>query len=441
MSGGTEYGLVGTGLRLELLAAIRRQRAELDARETELLASLAEDGDPYRDGVGGLGKQWIREDVACALRVPSSTAAAKLQIARDLASRFPATVRAMREAVLDARYASRLVDAAAGLDDASAAEVERRVLTRAAQQTVAQFAVSVRRAVLGVDPRTAQQREVVARADRRVVFTPVGDGMTELWALLPAEQAAALAARIRQLAESSRSGPSAHNDRADDDRTADQLRADALCSLGELESVDGRVGAVHGRDLAPSVQVTVALSTLLELDDNPGELAGYGPISSVLVRAIAFDPSGTWRRLVTDKHGQLLDVSSRTYRPPLPMARLVRARDRTCRFPGCRRSAARSELDHVRAWSDGGSTRPANLVALCSRHHHLKHDADWRLARAPDGTLRWTSPTGQVHVQPPPDPLPIDTTARNAPNVASSADAANPPNGPDAPPWLSTLVG
>jgi len=50
-------------------------------------------------------------------------------------------------------YAQRLVDAVCFLPDEAATEVEKQVLGRAAVQTVAQFAASVRRAVLAADPR------------------------------------------------------------------------------------------------------------------------------------------------------------------------------------------------------------------------------------------------------------------------------------------------
>ena len=49
-------------------------------------------------------------------------------------------------------------------------------------------------------------------------------------------------------------------------------------------------------------------------------------------------------------------------------------------------------------------------MPLCSRHHHLKHDAGWRLQRLENDTVRWTTPTGHTYDRPPPDSLPIDTT-------------------------------
>ena len=91
--------------------------------------------------------------------------------------------------------------------------------------------------------------------------------------------------------------------------------------------------------LAFAIGVTVAASTLMGLDDQPGELDGYGPITAAMARRIAADPSATWRRLLTDDHGHVRSASSKTYRPPPDMVRTVIARDSHCQYPGCRRTA------------------------------------------------------------------------------------------------------
>jgi uncharacterized protein DUF222 len=406
--------------RVEQLAAIGRMRADLDARETRLLAAMAADPAPYRDGTSdALGKQWVREDVACALRVPSVTAGAMLDTAVAVTRRFPATLAAMSDRQMCGRYGRRLAEATLHLPDAAARQVEAQVLGKAGRQTLAQFAASVRRAVLAADPRSAETRHRDAVADRRVTFTAQENGTTDVWATgLPAEQAAVLQDRIQQLADSWK---------GTDERCADQRRADALCFLATgahpgRESGDGaRVG------LRPAVHVTVALSTLLRLDEQPGQLAGHGPIPAALARAIASDPTGTWRRLVTDGYGNLADVSSDTYRPPAPMARFVELRDVTCCHPTCRRTAVACEIDHTIDWAHGGGTCPTNLMPLCARHHHLKHDAGWGLRRLRNDTVRWLTPTGHTYDRPPPDSLPLDTTIRADSSSVTTTGQEQPP--------------
>jgi HNH endonuclease len=173
------------------------------------------------------------------------------------------------------------------------------------------------------------------------------------------------------------------------------------------------------------VNVTVALSTLLELDQQPGEFDGHGPIPAALARALAFDASGTWRRLLTDGRGRLVEVGEGTYRPPAAVARHVRIHNQTCCFPSCRRRATSCELDHIIAWADGGQTHPDNLQPLCPRHHHLKHETSWQVRREPDGNTRWQSPSGHTYARPP-DELPIDTTTVPR-HRASDAGEDQPP--------------
>ena len=92
------------------------------------------------------------------------------------------------------------------------------------------------------------------------------------------------------------------------------------------------------------------------------------------------------------------------YRPSAPLDRYLRARDRRCRFPGCRAPVPRGgELDHDRRWPDG-PTDAANLAGYCTPHHRGKHQAPgWLHDLAPDGTLTVTTPTGLVaRTTPPP---------------------------------------
>jgi hypothetical protein len=173
------------------------------------------------------------------------------------------------------------------------------------------------------------------------------------------------------------------------------------------------------------VNVCIALSTLLCLDQQPGELDGYGPIPASMARDIALRPGARWRRLITDDHGRLLDYGRRSYEPPAELADHIRAHDQTCRFPPCNRPARHCDLDHVIAWADGGVTSDANMQALCERNHVMKHEAGWQVARLPDGTTHWISPTGHTY-QKPPETLPTDTTL-TAPNKQPETDPDPPP--------------
>jgi len=93
-----------------------------------------------------------------------------------------------------------------------------------------------------------------------------------------------------------------------------------------------------GRRVPAEVCVVVNLTTLLGLDQNPGEIPGVGPIPADEARELAAD--GSWRAWITDAAtGQVIDTGRRSYTPSAALARLIRAREPYCRMPGVRREA------------------------------------------------------------------------------------------------------
>ncbi len=230
------------------------------------------------------------------------------------------------------------------------------MLDKSSEQTVSQFRASVTRAVLALDPAGEQERHADAVEQRRVVLTPDLHGMAQLWAYLPADGAATVLTAIDAIASETIFG------NGGDSRSADQRRADALVTLADSALADPHLTKRHGA--RPAVQLTVAATTLLGLDEQPGELAGYGPIPAAMARRIAKDDTGSWRRLLTDDHGRLLDYGSRTYRPPARLAAFIIARDQTCTFASCTRPAVACDLDHLTAAKDGGPTCEGNLHPL-----------------------------------------------------------------------------
>src|SRR6185312_14105136 len=88
------------------------------------------------------------------------------------------------------------------------------------------------------------------------------------------------------------------------------------------------------------------------------------------------------------------------YRPSDKLARFVRCRDMTCRYPGCREAADLCDLDHTIGYPVG-PTCASNLKCLCRKHHLLKTfwagPHGWRDQQLPDGTVIWTDPDGGTH--------------------------------------------
>ena len=153
--------------------------------------------------------------------------------------------------------------------------------------------------------------------------------------------------------------------------------------------------------VAPTIQPTAQFVS--PFSTTPVEVAevriGARNTAVPAMTAWALAAGGTWRRLVTDPaSGTVLDVGRTRYRPPVGLADLVRARDKTCVFPTCQAPASRCDIDHLTAWSQGGTTSLDNLVVLCQAHHRLKHTPGWALTRDRDsGVLSWHTPDKTVY--------------------------------------------
>jgi hypothetical protein len=310
--------------------------------------------------------------------------------------------------------------------------------------TPAQLRDRLRRAAIETNPEDAVKRAEAAAGGRHVWIDPAPDQMAWLTALLPAADAARAWARIDGAARTVVRTPG-------DTRTLAQARADALTDLlaGSVPLDTALPTSTNAADphgarppagdpsvrsaVRTVVNVTIAASTLLGIDESPADLGGYGPIPAPLARGLATDPDATWRRILTDPAtGIATDVSRTAYRPGLVLGDLVRTTHAMCTFPGCRVPAARCDLDHIDPFDAGrptaGQTRADNLHPVCRAHHNAKTHGGWTTRREPDGAITWTAPSGHaytvavratdptVHVPPPTQPPPTQPSPPSPPS-------------------------
>ncbi|MCZ2820629.1 HNH endonuclease signature motif containing protein [Modestobacter sp. VKM Ac-2977] len=200
--------------------------------------------------------------------------------------------------------------------------------------------------------------------------------------------------------------------------TAGQLREllaqlDAICPGGLQAPTGGTLGIDLTDPVTGALRATVTRPELERLarrgcPDHPastGHPAGTDCGCAVLDRPPAVD----------------------RYTPTPAQYRFVRARDRTCRHPGCRRPAARTDLDHVCAHREGGATDCTNLCCLCRRHHRLKtHAPRWRFTMTDDGVLTVTTPSGVTRTTRPP--------GLHTPAVRQLVGSGGPPPDDEDPP-------
>ena len=279
----------------------------------------------------------------------------------------------------------------------------------------------VRREVGELEPEALQEKARRAASQRRVVFDPQPDFMTELH--LRSTTPAATAA-YRNLDRTARAAQA-----KGDTRSLDQLRSDiaigwltegafgtyvsrpagAARPAGEVRD-PGATTLCLPRSTEPLTHLTMAMTTLLGLDNSPATLhgpAGPIPMPAEVARQLAGREGGRWKRLLYDPSTGIATDLSHSYRPSPQMAAFVRARDgQLSRLPiSC---ASHLELDHVEEFDHGdpaagGPTRPSNLASAGAREHHLKTDRVIDVTGDANGPLTITTPSGRDYVS---DPAP-----------------------------------
>ncbi|MFC0111273.1 HNH endonuclease signature motif containing protein [Kibdelosporangium aridum] len=363
---------------LSRLARNARARASLDAEDACLLARFAELSPANRDGV--VVGDGAAEEIAVELNVSPRVALAKLLQAQEMVNRLPATLAALEAGDIDADRAATLTKQTTVLSDDQARWVEQRVLERGCRADHSRFRSAVRHQVTRSDPAAADlRRKRACEEERGVTVVDLPDGVAQLKITLDAAEAVTAFNQIDALAKQ----------RKTRDRSLRQCRADVFMDL------------VAGKDMKRPViatNVMVPMATLAGLTNTPGELSGYGVITAEHARELARD--STWRRILTDPAGHVLEVSHRRFAPP-SLKRHIQLRDRTCRQPGCEEPAERTEIDHTQRHTDHGETSVANLAALCKKHNLLKERSTWKIEQPHPGTLTFTTPSGKTYTTEP----------------------------------------
>jgi hypothetical protein len=153
-------------------------------------------------------------------------------------------------------------------------------------------------------------------------------------------------------------------------------QADALVAMAKAYLSGDRKAAEGTSD---NYQVTVHVDQAA-LTDGKGR-SGL-PVESV--RRLACD--GDAVVIVEDENGEPLSVGRKTRIVPTAIKRVLWARDKACRFPGCGRTRY-VDAHHIKHWSAGGETSLKNLMLLCTQHHRLVHEGGFGIEK--DYRDRW----------------------------------------------------
>ena len=168
-------------------------------------------------------------------------------------------------------------------------------------------------------------------------------------------------------------------------------RADALAHVAE-SFLAHDVLASPGSD-RQQIVVHVAEETLRSRAAGCCEIEDGPSIAAETARRFSCDASIV--TLVENADGEPLDAGRKTRNISAPLRRLLTARDKGCRFPGCSNSRY-IDMHHIKHWANGGETKPSNLASLCRFHHRAVHEGGFDVEILDDGALRFVRPDGKA---------------------------------------------
>jgi hypothetical protein len=326
--------------------------------------------------------------------------------------RMPALAAAVREGLVGAGEARAVLAESRRLDATARAELDtlfadHDVLRRHDVEAVLD---EVAATVAGLSPKDADDDRIKAY-ERRFLSVTAGATSTLAGYFEIDDSCGAIVLRALDDAAVPLTGPRAAtrdalplpglDEEAPDRRTLGRRRADALVALAEhwlashpdpSEREGPSVERTPRRRRArPLVHVWTDIRTLT--GDDAGSAGArlvwdtLAPQPVLTARAVQRLASDARLRFILADGGEVLGVAAPVATIPAKVRIGVHARDRHCRFPGCRVPARQTDLHHVVPRADGGPTLVTNLVAVCRRHHVAVTEGRWRLTMSPDGIV------------------------------------------------------
>jgi hypothetical protein len=467
-------------------AAAWAQVGELDRERTAL--AVRQSLSIARGYVLGVRAGRSEDDVVAELMgtLSLSRPAAQGELADGLTlAAHPRTAMAASSGRFGLRQMRALLDVVGGLEQPLADQVEAAMLPELPGRDPNTIRERARRTALRIDPSADVRRRKEAAKKRRLTMRDAGDGMVLISLLTRTEQGLAV---LHRAEESTR-----HDDgsgRTRDQRRADwaieQLLADPTGEDGEPRQAAGP--AVPGSDLVldgsrrrpiQSV-VLVPVTTGLEIDDEPCDLAEIGPIGADHGRLL-LATSELRKACVDARTGEVLDVESTVvrpvadrerieqlvrqgmadgaalaqahaeavraalldmvetptvapvgaepqYRPSSRLSRTVKTRHPRCDFLTCRCPSRLCDDEHTEPWPSGPTSKE-NLAPRSRWCHRLKQSG-WTPTPLPDGSTLWRSPSGREYLSPPQHepPPPLPDGARLPPPEPPCFDDTGPPD-------------
>jgi hypothetical protein len=360
-------------------------------------------------------REFVADEVGLAIGASSTTGSNVVATAL-AAAELPGLLEAVEAGQLTERH---LLAVLRELDRVELTLEQRQavvlvMLARYTGQAPGDLGQLVMRLIVQVDRAAAAARDAKATKDRRVWSSRDVDGQALLLARGPAAAIAAIRASLEAtLPDQPEPG---------DERSRAAREFDLFV---ELLTGGAEPGAWHA-------EIVVPFSTATGGDLELAEIPGLGPVLPSTARDL-LEQSDTVGQTAVVEEGQVIavgeparrtdrqdrrepqppvfvlpdppdrwlaaalakvaeppvrrDLTGSAYRFPPRLERFLKARDRTCVFPGCNRRVV--DLDHRVPWPLG-PTSADNGQCACRHHHRAKHTV-FTVTRNPDGSYAWTT--------------------------------------------------
>ena len=278
-----------------------------------------------------------------------------------------------------------------------------------------------------------EQQQVQRQRERQYLQTYTDDdGMVVVKGRLPSEVGAMLQKALDAAADALHQQKRDRQMESDDGDTED-VDANACCHgcSGESPQDVSRMLRVEALGLVARQALTAGMAAQPEEEDAESPRQGPVPKNLLVVHVdadvlanpqnsgrsfiedVGSVPAETSRRLacdcqvvevVEDEQGHVLDVGRKSRRVTEPLARALRERDATCRFPGCDRTR-HLQVHHIEHWANGGETNLSNIITACCYHHGLIHEGGFSVEGSAGAPI-FRNPRGEPMEPSPPLPAP-----------------------------------
>jgi hypothetical protein len=369
----------------DLMASLAQLRVRLDAAEARVVGRLHACGETIRES-GHVTATWMSNN----LHRPRSRCSRLVKTARAMVGPFAVLGDAVndRDSVFNLDHLEMVVSVSNSRIEPLLVEIQEQLVELAAACTFTEFERETRSLANlldqdgNFDPNAEHEKSWM-----RVRYTGTG---VDLDGHLEGTLGATVATALNEIADRLFREHSTDPTEPGMVRGRGQLLAQALTELARNRDNPGS---------APIVEMTFVVSERADTAES-AETADGIRVEGPVLDMVSCD--AVTRTLTVNRYGEPLNLGRARRLASESQRRAAHIRDRGCVFPGCHAPVTWTDLHHVQHWRHGGTTDLQNLACLCRTHHRVMHSNGWTMARDPDGSWEFTTPTGRTLASHPP---------------------------------------